>query len=151
MITINHIKASILSVLLLMLSLPAQSASLVGRVFAVQSGSQITVSTDDGKFRNVILMGVAVPGRGSSAGRNAKRQLHSLLAGQVVTIEYRTLNPLGVIIGTVYRGGADMNLRLIQSGLARAKSEKGLDREMLDRYRTAEQQARQRHLGLWQR
>ncbi|RDH85087.1 MAG: dihydrolipoamide succinyltransferase [endosymbiont of Escarpia spicata] len=149
--TINRIKALTLSVLLLMLSHTAQSATLVGRVFAVQNSNQITVSTDDGKFRNVILMGVAVSDTGSSAGRNAKRQLHSLLAGQVVTIEYRTLNPLGVIIGTVFRGGADMNLRLIQSGLARTKSERGLDREMLDRYRTAEQQARQRRLGLWQR
>ncbi|MBL3588384.1 MAG: thermonuclease family protein [gamma proteobacterium endosymbiont of Lamellibrachia anaximandri] len=147
----KRIEALVLSALLLMLSLPIQSATLVGRVFAVQNSNQITVSTDDGKFRNVILMGVAVPDRGSSAGRNTKRQLHSLLAGQVVTIEYRTLNPLGVIIGTVYRGGADMNLRLIQSGLARAKSEKGLNREMLNHYRTAEQQARQRRLGLWQR
>ncbi|RLJ16775.1 dihydrolipoamide succinyltransferase [bacterium endosymbiont of Escarpia laminata] len=148
--TKKRIKALILSVLLLMLSHPVQSATLDGRVFAVQSGNQITISMESGKFRNVILMGVAVPDTGSSAGRNAKRQLHSLLAGQVVTIEYRTLTPRGVIIGTVYRGGADMNLRLIQSGLARAKSERGLDREMLDRYRTAEQQARQRRLGLWQ-
>lgn len=148
--TKNRIKALTLSVLLLMLSLPVQSATLDGRVFAVQNGNQITISMESGKFRNVILMGVAVPDTGSSAGRNAKRQLHSLLAGQVVTIEYRTLTPRGVIIGTVYRGGADMNLRLIQSGLARAKSERGLDREMLDRYRTAEQQARQRRLGLWQ-
>ncbi|MBL3599096.1 MAG: thermonuclease family protein [gamma proteobacterium endosymbiont of Lamellibrachia anaximandri] len=147
--SINRIKALVLSALLT-LSLPLQSATLVGRVFAVQNSNQITVSTGDGKFRNVILMGVAVPDTGSSAGRDAKRQLHSLLAGQVVTIEYRTLNPLGVIIGTVYRAGADMNLRLIQSGLARAKSEKGLGREMLDRYRTAEQQAKQRRLGLWQ-
>ncbi len=149
--TKKRIKTLVLSALLLMLSLPTQSAMLDGRVFAVLNGNQITVSTDDGKFRNVILKGIAVPDIGSSAGRDAKRQLHSQLAGQVVTIEYRTLNPLGVIIGTVYHGGADMNLRLIQSGLARAKSEQGLDREMFDHYRTAEQQARQRRLGLWQR
>ncbi|WP_177418860.1 thermonuclease family protein [endosymbiont of Lamellibrachia barhami] len=148
--TKKRIKALVLSVLLLVLSLPIQSATIDGRVFAVLTGNQITVSTDDGKFRNIILKGIAVPDTGSSAGRDAKRQLHSLLAGQVVTIEYRTLNPLGVIIGTVYRAGANMNLRLIQSGLARAKSEKGLDREMLDHYRTAEQQARQRRLGVWQ-
>ncbi len=148
--TKKRIKALVLSVLLLVLSLPIQSATIDGRVFAVLTGNQITVSTGDGKFRNVILLGVAVPDTDSSAGRDAKRQLHSLLAGQVVTIEYRTLNPLGVIIGTVYRAGANMNLRLIQSGLARAKSEQGLDREMLNRYLAAEQQARQRRLGVWQ-
>ncbi|MBL3528537.1 MAG: thermonuclease family protein [gamma proteobacterium endosymbiont of Lamellibrachia anaximandri] len=147
--SINRIKALVLSALLT-LSLPLQSATLDGRGFAVHSGNRITVSTDNGKFREVILKGIAVPDAASSAGRNAKRQLHSLLAGQVVTIEYRTMNPRGVIIGTVLRGGADMNLRLIQAGLAWVKKESGMNRERLDRYQAAEQQARQRRLGLWQ-
>lgn len=133
----------------LLLVTPSFGATISGQVFSVSQGDRLTLFVDPGKYRDVQLVGIEAPAPDLMAGRIAKRYLHNFLAGKFVTIEYHALTSKAVILGTVLHGGADMNLRMLEVGLARVKPDQNLAVETLQRYRQAQQRAQKMGLGIW--
>lgn len=127
----------------------SQAADLSGQVVAVPSAKQIILQTDQGRRLRITLIGITTPADRGTWADIGKRHLHMLLAGRFVTVEAVTHSPGGVILGRVLHGGADIGLRLLQSGLAEAAAS-NLDPTLRQKYQQAEQTARSRRMGYWQ-
>ena len=139
--------------LLILLPWPALSgaASLSGRVSDVYEGYRLLLLTDDGRRVSVTLNGLTHPNNISrSWKRIAKRHLHMLLAGRVVTVDYTMKSPRGVILGLVRHGGADVGLRMLQDGMATFDRRSLLPPTTRDSYQQAQDDARRRAVGYWQ-
>jgi endonuclease YncB( thermonuclease family) len=74
-----------------------------------------------------------------------------LLAGKFVTIVYQSINQKGMILGRVFRGGADMNLRMIEAGQAQVSMDAKMEQKVLKRYLSAQKTSQSRGLGIWQK
>lgn len=127
------------------------AATLTGQVLAVETGNQISLLLTSGGRRRVQLIGITPPPEGTSLARISRRHLHMLLAGKFITVEYRTITPNGDILGQVLLGGSDINMRMIETGLARVYPEGRLSPVVLLQYQSAERSAQARNLGLWQK
>ncbi|EGW54421.1 thermonuclease family protein [Candidatus Endoriftia persephonae] len=124
------------------------SASITGQVIAVESGNQLHLSTQDGRQRIILLAHIEPPTTSHSAN-NARKLLQTLVAGRFVTVIYSSLMPDGALLGTLFHGGAEINLRMVQAGLARFVPDSTLDPAHARRYRQAESRARQYGMGIW--
>lgn len=138
---------------LILLPWPALScaASLTGRVSDVYEGYRLLLVTDEGRRYSVTLNGLAHPNNiNRSWKRIAKRHLHMLLAGRVVTVEHTMKRPRDVILGLVRHGGADVGLRMLRDGMATVAPRSLLPPATRDSYQQAQDQARRRAVGYWQ-
>jgi endonuclease YncB( thermonuclease family) len=117
-------------------------------VFAVLSGDWIVVFDHESEYWKVKLHGIRSPAANTPAGRIARGHLHMLLAGKFVTVNYRSISPQGDIDGTVLHGGDDVNLRMLEAGMARINN-RITTPEILQRYQSAESRAQARGLGIW--
>lgn len=140
-------------ILLLFLLLPlasVQAAELAGQVIAVPDATRIVLQTEQGARLQIRLAGIRYPRTLLGGPDIGKRHLHMLLAGRFVSVEMIARTSGGVILGRVLHGGADVALQMLQSGLAEAAADKGLDPVLIQRYRQAEREARSREMGYWQ-
>jgi len=128
---------------------PIRAASLSGQVLSVQSGNRISLSLNSGAHKNVQLLGLKNPQSDAGLERASRRHLHMLIAGRFVSVVYRTLTPKGVILGQVLHGGADINLRMLEAGMARLNPDKKLPQKDLLKYHEAQRRAQIRQLGIW--
>lgn len=128
---------------------PADAASLTGQVMAVNSGTQLTVMLPDKHLKAVELLGIRTSPVNTLEGNDARKHLNMLVGGKPVQVEYHTLTPQGAVLGVVRVGGSEINLRLLQTGLAVVDSQPGLDEAKLREYQEAEGRARVQGLGLW--
>jgi endonuclease YncB( thermonuclease family) len=128
-----------------------QGASLSGQVLKIESGDALVVISEAGRQRRVILSGIAAPPQGTPSARDAKKQLHMLLAGKFVTVVFNALTPAADILGQVLHGGMDINLRMLEFGLVRVQPEAVLGDETRRRYQDAQGRAQRSGLGIWRR
>jgi endonuclease YncB( thermonuclease family) len=126
------------------------AATLAGRVTAVKSGELFQLKAADGRLRMIKLLGILTPSSDKQQFGSAKRHLNMLIAGCQVRVEYKTVLSNGVILGTVNYGGADIALRMLESGLAAVADRAYLKPEMLEIYLEAESLAKRRKMGFWQ-
>lgn len=129
----------------------AAAAELEGRVVAIRDGDTVDVLTADNARARVRLAGIDAPESGQPYGNAAKRALSALTYREQVRVAWAKHDDYGRIVGTVYVRGADVNLRMIERGLAwhykaYAAEQGGYDRR---RYAAAEASARSQRLGLW--
>jgi endonuclease YncB( thermonuclease family) len=127
----------------------AEAATLQGRVSNVINGEQIQVIASDGRRRQVKLLGISIPTNSRQITADAKLHLSMLVAGRAVVVEYRTVAANGVILGLVRHGGADIALKMLKAGLARAVDTPNLPTETQQLYLASEAQARRLRIGLW--
>ena len=133
----------------LFLGADLRADTLTGVVTAVPSGREILVTAPQGAPIRVIIAGIRTPAPGKPD--IARRRLHTLLAGRPVSVESTTPRRGGVILGRVLYGGADIALRLLQSGLAEVvPASPHLAPDLLTLYRQAEASARLHRMGYWQ-
>ena len=139
-------------VLLLLLALTcgdglAQTVS--GRPLQILSGDRLLLMSQDNNLYRIVLAGIEAPPPESRWGAAAKRHLSTLVLGRVVSVESARLRPgTDELPARVLLGGADINLRMLQAGLARHKpGDRPADRR--DGYAAAEQQARDAGQGIW--
>ena len=137
--------------LALLSSIKASGASLAGQVWDIEGGASFEIVTGSGEHRRVLLSGIVAPKQGTQHSRDARKQLHMLLAGRFVRVEYDELTPSAEIVGRVFHGGRDINQRMLESGLGRLNPEARLETDLLRRYLAAQQQARRLGLGIWRR
>ncbi len=131
-------------------STSALGLTLSGRVLRVTSGDELTIIDTGNALHRVRLAGIRAPGPDQPFGKDARTHLRTLLLGRFAIVHYRHLDREKRIIGKVTYGGADVNLRQIQAGLARLQQGHGLGADDHRRYRQAEEQARGAGLGIWQ-
>lgn len=137
----------------LLLSLFAHTVgaeTIYGRPSSIISGDKLVLTTEDNKHLEVQLLGIEVPALTTRMGRAARKRLSTLVAGRPVTVEYRIRNRWGHPLGKVWLGETDINLRLIQEGLAIHKSDfQTLKDNGL--YSQTMQNAKQHGFGIWAR
>jgi endonuclease YncB( thermonuclease family) len=74
-----------------------------------------------------------------------------LVAGKAVVFNYFTVSPDGRLVGQLLHGGADVALRMLESGLAWVNDEIQLSEEDGRKYRRAMAQAKRSGIGIWQK
>ncbi len=130
-------------------SASAAAQTLSGRVFRVISGDQLVLIDSENALYTVRLAGIRAPAPGRPFGADARTHLQTLLLGRVAIVHYERRKDAQPILGKLTYGGADVNLRQIQAGLARFRSDHGLSDLQRRLYLQAEKQARATGQGMW--
>jgi endonuclease YncB( thermonuclease family) len=137
----------------LLLSLFTQTAgaeTISGRPSRIISGDKLILTTTDNQQLEVQLLGIRVPAPTTKMGRAARKRLTTLVAGRPITVEYQIRNRWGHPLAKLLLGETDINLRLVQEGLAMHKpdfqtlKDNGL-------YSQAMQNAKKHGFGIWAR
>ncbi len=129
----------------------SHAETLSGRVSDVTDAYRLLLVSDEGRRYSVTLNGLALPESNKRTWqRIARRHLHMLLAGRVVSVDYTMKTPRGVILGLVRHGGADIGLRMLQDGMAVTNPRGILTPATRTRYQQAQLEAQRRGVGYWQ-
>ncbi len=129
--------------------LPAQdwqeSASFTGKCVGVTDGDTISVM-HDGRAVKVRLEGIDCPERGQDFSNAAKKYTSALVYDKTVEVRQTGTDRYGRVLAVVYADGTDVNLALVQAGMAwhYKRHSKSLE---LDAF---ELEARTNQRGLWQ-
>ena len=107
------------SLFIILITASSVAAEIIGKVIGVSDGDTITVldELDKGRFR-VRLFGIDCPEKSQDFGNVAKKHLSSLIFGKRVSIRFREIDRYGRIVGKVLLDGSDINLKMIEAGLA---------------------------------
>jgi endonuclease YncB( thermonuclease family) len=129
----------------------AIAAELNGRIVGVGDGDTVDLLTADGVRVRVRLAGIDAPEMGQAFGKAAKQALAKLAYNREARVLWSKKDSYGRVVGKLFVQGADVNLQMIERGLAwhyraYAAEQSAADR---DRYAAAEAAARARRLGLW--
>jgi endonuclease YncB( thermonuclease family) len=145
----NLIQAAIIS--LALLGAPAWAQMVVGKVVSVADGDTVTVLDADRVQHKIRLSGIDAPERSQAFGRRSKEHLASLVAGMQVAVEADKTDRFGRSVGKILLEGRDINLAMVVAGLAWHYKKYEREQPAYDRllYSSAEQEARERRLGLW--
>ncbi len=154
---ISFLPTLLLSVLL---AAPAQAEILTGKVVRILDGDTIEVLQGKTTHR-VRLAGIDAPEssqpfgtmvlRRPPFGTKAKRALSAVVGGESVRVDWHKRDRYDRLVGKVTLDGADVNLSLVESGLAWWYREYSGEQSARDRhlYEAAERRARQARRGLW--
>lgn len=151
-----------LSLGLLLLGSGAEAEVLRGRVVGVVDGDTIQVLDGDKRVHRIRLQGIDAPERKQPFSRNSTERLASRVHGREVEVHWEKVDPWKRLVGKVLAPSpscreascpfvVDAGLELVGEGLAwwyrrYAKEQPPEDRE---RYRVAEERAKEGRLGLW--
>ena len=131
--------------LLLLLSLHSLAAEIAGKVVGVTDGDTITVLDTTNTQYRIRLDRIDAPERRQAFGAKSKQFLSSLIFEKNVRIIYEKKDRYGRILGIVFLGENEINLTMIQHGMAWHYSHY----DNTERYAAAEREARQKKIGLW--
>ena len=136
---------------ILLFSVEALAGVLQGRVVSIADGDTFTVLDASNKIYKVRLLGIDAPEKRQPFGNVAKNRLSQLIFKKSATVEFKKKDRYGRILGKVFCNGVEINVRLIQEGLAWHYKQFARDQTPADRKRYAEQEERARRLtqGLW--
>ena len=90
---------------------------LTGRVVSIHDGDTITVLEGERQHK-IRLAGIDAPELGQPFGRTAKHALSEKIGGQSVTVEWKSKDRYGRLIGDVRIGCRWINREMVESGLA---------------------------------
>ncbi len=139
---------TVLLLSLLLLTQELFAASLSGRPSRIISGDKLVLTTDDNQHIQIQLLGIQAPPLSTPLGRASRKQLSTLVAGKPITVEFRIRNRWGHPLGKVLLGGADINLRLLSTGVAVHKPDFQTVLEN-NLYSQTMQRAKRLKLGIW--
>lgn len=124
---------------------------LSGTVTAVHDGDSLSLNTGEGT-EHVRLQGIDAPELAQAYGPSARQALSQQTLQQAVRVAYQERDGYNRVLGQVFIGSCrDVNLQLLQSGVAwfyRAYA-CDLDSVRRSRYAQAEADAQRLRLGLW--
>ena len=92
--------------------------TLTGKVVKVADGDTVTVLIEGNKQERVRLAGIDAPERKQAYGKKSKTFLSDRVAGQRVSVTYEKKDRYGRIVGVVWLDDKDINLEVINAGLA---------------------------------
>jgi endonuclease YncB( thermonuclease family) len=122
-----------------------------GRVTFIYDGDTIRVRDAQGEFHVVRLQGIDAPEDRQNYSKQSRKSLSSIIISKWVRVAYSKKDADGRLVGVVYLGKADVNLKQIEAGAAWhykrfAGEQTAQERE---RYAQAELTARAERKGLW--
>ena len=118
---------------------------LRGRVVSVADGDTITVLDASNTQHKIRLFAIDAPERSQAFGQKSKEQLSGYVFGKDVTVQWKSKDKYGRILGTIFVGSTDINLQMVRDGYAHHY--KRYDSTPV--YAAAEADARQNRRGLW--
>ena len=135
--------APIVSMLVMSLTLNAQT--IQGKVVRVSDGDTITI-LDEAKVENKVRLNrIDAPEKKQAFGEVSRKHLATMVANKVVKVEWAKKDKYGRILGEVFVGEVNVNLKMVQDGLA--WHFKRFDNSPT--YAQAENEARAKKVGLW--
>ncbi len=128
-----------------LLSAPAMSSELHGRVVSIADGDTFTLLTADKQQIRIRLAEIDTPEFGQPYGNRAKQALSQLVFGKDVRIEVHDIDRYGRTVGRPYVGDIDVCAELVESGFAWAYRQYLKDPKLLE----LEKDAQDFNRGLW--
>ena len=125
---------------------PVASAAreVSGVVTRVSDGDTIWVQDAKGLRHKIRMLDIDAPESTQTFGGESTARLKSLIGGKTVKVTYSETDKYGRLLGTVWLGSEDVNLKMVAEGMAwcyhYSKNE---------RYAAAQSAARTRRAGLW--
>ncbi len=149
---IKRLFTSALLLVLLQAAAHAGPGLLPGRIVRVTDGDTVTLQDEHQNLHKIRLTGIDAPESKMPFGQAATLFLTALVLGKEVTAVTYKQDRYGRTIATLMLGAQDINLVMIQAGLAwhykhYAKEQPAAEARA---YARAEDQARTQHLALWQ-
>ena len=135
--------AFIVSSLVTSLALNAQT--LQGKVVRVADGDTITILDSTNVQNKVRLNKIDAPEKSQAFGEVSRKHLASMVASKNVQVEWTKKDKYGRILGDISIGTTNVNLRMVQDGLA--WHFKAFDNTK--EFAQAEIEARSKKIGLW--
>lgn len=135
----------ILSVLLLLLTLPAY-ADFYGKVVRVTDGDTIIVLKDKKQIR-VRLYGIDAPESKQAFGNKSRQYLANIIAGKQVKIVDKGNDIYKRLLGYVIYNNQNVNELMVANGYAWAYSYR--NQYAVPKFKTLENRARSQRKGLW--
>lgn len=117
--------------------------TVIGNVMEVGWAGTVTIRPNGGVTRLVASKDVVIPGAGERHAADAWHHLKKLIGGRRVSLEYNRQTADGCLVGLMKCGKADVGLRMIKDGYAKA----GPDAPAA--YHQAEAAAKSAGLGMW--
>jgi endonuclease YncB( thermonuclease family) len=124
----------------------SDSGKIAGRVVSVADGDTITVLDETNSQIKVRLDAIDAPELGQPFGQASKRALSDLVFGRDVVVIRKTTDRYGRTVGHVLIDGRDVNLAMLEAGMAWHYKEYDRNKRLAE----AENEARADRLGLWQ-
>ncbi|MBS0263094.1 MAG: thermonuclease family protein [Planctomycetes bacterium] len=135
----------IAGVVVFALCTPASAEVLRGKVVHVADGDTITVLTADKVQHKIRLDDIDAPEKTQAFGTKSKQKLSELVGEKEVIVNWKKKDRYDRILGQVHLGRRDINLEMVEAGLAWHYKQYSKDQTFAD----AEHLARQAHRGLW--
>ncbi len=120
------------------------SETFTGKCVGVADGDTISVMRD-GRAVKVRLEGIDCPERGQDFSSTAKTYTSALVYGKTVEMRVTGTDKYGRVLAVVYADGTNVNLSLVQAGLAWHYKKYSSDARLA----AAENAARAAEVGLW--
>lgn len=142
---------SAVAVLVLVWANAAIAAVVEGVVVKITDGDTVTVLDGSKTQFKVRLAGIDAPESKQDFGQRSRQHLASLVFQKQVRVEWTKRDRYGRIVGKIVVDRQDINVRLVQAGLAwhykaYAKEQTPGDAML---YAEAENRARDKRVGLW--
>jgi endonuclease YncB( thermonuclease family) len=134
-----------------LLSFSVQAEILTGRIVGISDGDTVTLLDANQRQYKIRLTGIDAPEKKMPFGQRSKEHLSDLIFSKDVQVETEKLDRYGRNLGKILFDRKDINLAMINAGLAwhYKKYQKDQSRSDLLLYSHAEEQARQQRIGLW--
>lgn len=124
---------------------------VTGKIINVHDGDTITLLDDKKQQYKVRFNGIDAPELKQDFGNRSQKSLAEMAHGKVATIEYDKIDKYGRFVCKVFVDGVDLNLEQVKRGMAWHYKKYQMEQTESDRqsYAQAEENARQKKLGLW--
>ncbi len=125
--------------------LGGNAKELRGRVVRVADGDTITVLDSEKVQHKIRLDRIDAPEKKQAFGEKSREHLAGMVAGKEVRVEWKKKDRYGRVLGIVFAGETEVNLKMIEDGYAWHYSHFDNTPE----YAAAEKAAREAKKGLW--
>ena len=124
---------------------------LSGRIVGISDGDTVTLLDAEQRQYKIRLTGIDAPEKKMPFGQRSKQHLSDLIFSKDVQVETEKLDRYGRTLGKILFDRKDINLAMINAGLAWHYKKYQQEQSASDRllYSYAEEQARLRRIGLW--
>jgi len=124
---------------------------IYGRVISISDGDTISILDNQNKQFKIRLTGIDAPEKKQPFGQKSKASLSQLIFNKYVVAECNKQDRFKRYLCKIKFDNVDINLELIKLGMAWHYKQYDKDLSELDRqlYKTAEDFARLKNVGLW--
>ena len=99
-------------------AVPSANSEVFGLVTRVSDGDTIWVQDAKGLRHKIRMLDIDAPESTQTFGGESTARLKSLIGGKTVKVTYSETDKYGRLLGTVWLGGEDVNLKMVAEGMA---------------------------------